>query len=99
MGDTGSMSLGITLGIVAMFTNTQLILPIIGSVFVMESASVIIQLTSKKLRGKKIFISSPIHHHFEAIGWPETKIVMRFWIIAQISAAIGLVIFLLDKTH
>jgi phospho-N-acetylmuramoyl-pentapeptide-transferase len=99
MGDTGSMSLGITLGIVAMFTNTQLILPIIGSIFVIESLSVIIQLTSKKLRGKKVFISSPIHHHFEAIGWSEPKIVMRFWVIAQISAAIGLVIFLLDKTH
>lgn len=98
MGDTGAMSLGITLGIMAMFTNTQLILPIIGSIFVLESASVIIQMTSKKLRGKKIFISSPIHHHFEAIGWPETKIVMRFWVVAQVSAAVGLVIFLLDKS-
>lgn len=98
MGDTGAMSLGITLGIMAMFTNTQLILPIIGSIFVLESASVIIQLTSKRLRGKKIFISSPIHHHFEAIGWPETKIVMRFWVVAQVSAAVGLVIFLLDKS-
>lgn len=98
MGDTGAMSLGITLGILAMFTNTQLILPLIGSVFVMESASVLIQLASKKFRGKKVFISSPIHHHFEALGWSEPKIVMRFWVIAQISAAIGLVIFLLDKS-
>jgi phospho-N-acetylmuramoyl-pentapeptide-transferase len=98
MGDTGAMSLGVTLGIVAMFTNTQLILPLIGSIFVIESASVLIQLTSKKLRGKKVFISSPIHHHFEAIGWSEPKIVMRFWVIAQVSAAIGLVIFLLDKS-
>jgi phospho-N-acetylmuramoyl-pentapeptide-transferase len=98
MGDTGSMSLGVTLGVIAMFTNTPLILPIIGSVFVLESLSVIIQLTSKRLRGKKIFISSPIHHHFEAIGWSEPKIVMRFWVIAQISAAVGLVIFLLDKS-
>lgn len=97
MGDTGAMSLGVTLGVMAMFTNTQLILPIIAFVFVFESLSVIIQLTSKKLRGKKIFHSTPIHHHFEAIGWTEPNIVMRFWVIAQISAAMGLVIFLLDK--
>ena len=100
MGDTGSMSLGVTLGVIAMLTNTALILPIIGSVFVIESLSVIIQILSKKLRkGKKVFLSSPIHHHFEAKGWPEPKIVMRFWVIAQVSAAIGLVIFLLDKIY
>lgn len=98
MGDTGAMSLGITLGVIAMLTNSALILPIIGLVFVIESGSVILQLGSKKIRGKKIFISSPIHHHFEAIGWPETKIVMRFWVIAGLSAAIGLIVFLLDKT-
>jgi phospho-N-acetylmuramoyl-pentapeptide-transferase len=99
MGDTGAMSLGVTLGVVAMFTNTQLILPIIGSIFVLESLSVIVQLTSKKLRnGKKVFRSSPIHHHFEAIGWSEPNIVMRFWVVAQISAAVGLVFFLLDKS-
>jgi len=97
MGDTGAMSLGITLGVIAMLTNSALILPVIGLVFVIESASVILQILSKKIRGKKIFISSPIHHHFEALGWPETKIVMRFWVIAGISAAIGLVVFLLDK--
>ncbi len=98
MGDTGAMSLGITLGIIAMLTNSALILPIIGLVFVIESFSVIIQQLSKKIRGKKIFISSPIHHHFEAIGWSEPKIVMRFWVIAGVSAAMGLVVFLLDKT-
>ena len=93
------MSLGITLGIIAMLTNTALILPLIGFIFVIESASVIIQLTSKKLRnGKKVFLSSPIHHHFEAKGWPEPKIVMRFWVIAGVSAGVGLVIFLLEKT-
>jgi len=97
MGDTGSMSLGVTLGVIAMLTNTAMILPIIGSVFVLESLSVIIQLTSKKLRGKKVFLSSPIHHHFEAKGWSEPKIVMRFWVIAGVSAAVGLVIFLLDR--
>jgi len=98
MGDTGAMSLGITLGVIAMLTNAALILPIIGLVFVVESLSVIIQQLSKKIRHKKIFISSPIHHHLEAIGWPEPKIVMRFWVIAGVSAAIGLVVFLLDKT-
>lgn len=98
MGDTGAMSLGVTLGVIAMLTNSALILPIIGFVFVMESMSVIIQMTSKKLRGgKKVFLSSPIHHHFEALGWSEPKIVMRFWVIAQVSAAIGLVALLLDK--
>jgi phospho-N-acetylmuramoyl-pentapeptide-transferase len=99
MGDTGSMSLGITLGVIAMLTNTALILPLIGLIFVIESFSVIVQLLSKKLRGgKKVFISSPIHHHFEAIGWPEPKIVMRFWVISGVSAVVGLVVFLLDKT-
>jgi phospho-N-acetylmuramoyl-pentapeptide-transferase len=99
MGDTGSMSLGITLGVIAMLTNSALILPVIGFVFLAETCSVIIQLTSKKLRrGKKVFISSPLHHHLEAIGWPEPKIVMRFWVIAGVTATIGLVIFLLDKT-
>ncbi len=99
MGDTGSMSLGVTLGVIAMLTNTVLILPLIGFIFVIESLSVIIQVSSKKLRrGKKVFLSSPIHHHFEAKGWSEPKIVMRAWLIAGVSAAIGLVVFLLDKT-
>lgn len=98
MGDTGSMSLGVTLGIVAMLTGGELLLPIIGFVFVMESASVIIQVTSKKIRKKKVFISAPIHHHFEAKGWPEPRVVMRFWIIGSIAAVLGLVIAILDKT-
>lgn len=97
MGDTGAMSLGITLGIVAMLTNQALLLLIIGFVFMAESLSVIIQQISKKTRnGKKIFKSSPIHHHFEAIGWPEAKIVMRFWVIAGVAAVMGVIIFLLD---
>ncbi|PKL72766.1 phospho-N-acetylmuramoyl-pentapeptide-transferase [Candidatus Kuenenbacteria bacterium HGW-Kuenenbacteria-1] len=97
MGDTGAMSLGITLGVVAMLTNTFLFLPIVGFLFIIESLSVIIQMLSKKIRHKKIFLSSPIHHHLEAKGWPEPQIVMRFWIIAGVSAIIGLIIFLLDK--
>lgn len=98
MGDTGSMSLGFILATVAMLTDTALLLPIIALLLVIETGSVIIQLTSKKLRGgKKIFQSTPIHHHFEAIGWPETKIVMRFWILSAISAVAGLAIFLLYR--
>lgn len=96
MGDTGAMSLGVTLGIVAMLTNTALLLPIIGFVFVLESASVIIQVLSKRYRKKKVFLSAPIHHHFEALGWPEPKIVMRFWIIAVVTAVIGLILALID---
>ncbi|MBL7054017.1 phospho-N-acetylmuramoyl-pentapeptide-transferase [Patescibacteria group bacterium] len=97
MGDTGSMSLGTTLGIVAMLTNTFLILPIIGFILVFESFSVIVQTISKRFRKKKIFLSTPIHHHFQAIGWPEPKIVLRAWLISGIMAIIGLIVFLLDR--
>ncbi len=99
MGDTGAMSLGVTLGIIAMLTNSALLLPLIGLIFAVESLSVIIQLMSKKFRnGRKVFLSSPIHHHFEAKGWPETKIVMRFWIVSAVGSALGLVIYLLDMS-
>jgi len=91
------MSLGITLGIIAMLTNAFLLLPLIGFVLVVESASVIIQLLSKTIRHKKIFRSTPIHHHFEAIGWPETRITMRFWIIGGVMAAIGLILVFVEK--
>lgn len=97
MGDTGAMSLGVTLGIVAMLTNTALLLPIIGFIFVLESASTIVQMISKKIRKKKVFLSAPIHHHFEALGWSEPKIVMRFWIISAVTAVIGLILFLVEK--
>lgn len=99
MGDTGSISLGVTLALVAMYTNTAFILPFLGFIFVIEALSTIIQIVSKKLRnGKKVFLSSPIHHHFEAYGWSEAKIVMRFWLISGMAAVIGIIIFLLDKT-
>jgi len=99
MGDTGSMSLGITLGIIAMLTDSAIILLLIGSIFVIEAISTILQIASKKFRGKKIFLSAPIHHHLEAIGWSEAKIVMRAWIIAGVSAAGGLIVFLLNRFH
>jgi phospho-N-acetylmuramoyl-pentapeptide-transferase len=97
MGDVGSFALGTALGVVAMLTNTVLILPVIGIVFVVEIGSVAIQLLSKKFRGKKIFLSSPIHHHFEAIGWPETKVTMRFWVLGQIAAFLGIIIYILGS--
>lgn len=97
MGDTGSMSLGVTLGIIAMLTNAALLLPIIGFIFVIETLSVMIQMFSKKFFKRKVFISSPLHHHLEAKGWPEPKIVMRFWVIAAMSSVIGLILFLADK--
>ena len=99
MGDTGSISLGVTLALMAFYTNTVFILPFLGFIFVIEALSTIIQILSKKLfNGKKVFLSAPIHHHFEAVGWSEPKIVMRFWLISGVMAVIGLIIFLLDKT-
>src|SRR5207302_236498 len=95
MGDVGSFALGTALGVVAMLTDTVLLLPIIGAVFVVETGSVALQILSKKIRGKKIFQSTPIHHHFEAMGWPETKVTMRFWIIGNVAAILGLIIFVL----
>ncbi|MBU1164066.1 phospho-N-acetylmuramoyl-pentapeptide-transferase [Patescibacteria group bacterium] len=98
MGDTGAMSLGVTLGVIAMLTNASLLLPIIGFIFVMETSSVLLQWASKSIRKKKIFLSSPFHHHLQAIGWPEPKIVMRLWVVSGVTAVIGLIIFLIDRT-
>jgi len=95
MGDTGSMALGITLGVIAMLTNAGLLLPLIAFIPMVESVSVITQVVSKKTRKKKIFHSTPIHHHFEARGWPETKVVERFWIIAGVMAIFGIVLYLI----
>lgn len=98
MGDVGSFALGTALGIIALQTDTVYVLPVIGAVYVMETGSVIINRTSRKLRnGKKVFLSSPIHHHFEAIGWPETKVTMRFWILGQVASVLGLIIFLMGR--
>jgi phospho-N-acetylmuramoyl-pentapeptide-transferase len=98
MGDVGAFALGTALGIIALQTDTIYVLPVIGAVYAAETGSVIINRTSRMLRhGKKVFLSSPIHHHFEAIGWPETKVTMRFWILGQVSAVLGLIIFLLGK--
>ena len=92
MGDTGSFALGAGLGVVAMMTNSFLLLPIIGLPFVVETSSSLIQLFSKKFFGKKVFISAPLHHHLEAKGWGEAEIVMRFWIVAGVCAILGIFI-------
>ncbi len=97
MGDTGVMALGFTIGVVAMLTNTPFLLPLIAIIPLVESLSVLVQTASKKLRGKKLFISTPIHHHFEALGWHETQITMRFWMINAIGTITGLTIFLVDS--
>ncbi len=92
MGDVGSFAYGTALGVIAMLTNTIFLLPIIGGIFVIEAGSSLVQLTSKRLFKRKIFRSAPIHHHLEAIGWPETKVTMRFWVLASVAAFVGLVI-------
>lgn len=94
MGDVGSFAFGTSLGVVAMLTNTLLLLPIIGILFVVEAGSSLIQITSKRFFGRRVFISAPIHHHLEAKGWPETKVTMRFWVIGCITAFIGLLVAL-----
>ncbi|NTW15039.1 MAG: phospho-N-acetylmuramoyl-pentapeptide-transferase [Candidatus Moranbacteria bacterium] len=92
MGDTGAMALGTTLGVVAMLTNSAIVLFVIVLIYVLESGSVAIQLCSKRLFGRKVFLAAPLHHHFEAKGWPEPKVVMRAWILTGITATIGTVI-------
>lgn len=98
MGDTGSLSLGATLGVIAMLTQQALILPIVGIIFVVEALSVIIQLTSKKFFKRKVFKIAPIHHHFEKSGWAEFTVVMRFWIIGAIFAVFGTILGLINIT-
>jgi len=95
MGETGILGLTSTMSVVAFLTDSVFVLPIISGLLVMESTSVILQLLSKKIRKKKIFLSTPIHHHFEAKGWPAYKVTMRFWIIGIVLAIIGVVIRLL----
>ncbi len=90
MGDTGSLSLGGALGAIAVATKHEIVLAIIGGLFVLEAVSVIVQVASFKLTGKRVFRMAPIHHHFEELGWKEQTIVIRFWIIAVVLALIGL---------
>ena len=90
MGDTGSLSLGGSLGAVSIIAKHEIVLAIVGGLFVLETVSVIIQVISFKLTGKRVFMMAPLHHHFEKKGWAESTVVIRFWIISIILALIGL---------
>ena len=90
MGDTGSLALGGLIGIIALMVHQPLTLIIVGGIFVLEAASVILQVGSFKLRGERVFKMAPVHHHFELLGWHESKVVIRFWILSLIFAIAGL---------
>jgi phospho-N-acetylmuramoyl-pentapeptide-transferase len=90
MGDTGSLPLGGALGAVAVAVKHEIVLAIVGGLFVLETVSVVVQVVSFKLTGKRVFRMAPIHHHFEQLGWREPTIVIRFWIVAVVLALIGL---------
>ncbi|EXJ11719.1 MULTISPECIES: phospho-N-acetylmuramoyl-pentapeptide-transferase [Nitrincola] len=90
MGDVGALSLGAVLGVIAVIVRQELVLVIMGGIFVMETVSVILQVASYKLTGRRIFRMAPIHHHFELKGWPEPRVIVRFWIISVVLVLIGL---------
>jgi phospho-N-acetylmuramoyl-pentapeptide-transferase len=90
MGDVGSLSLGGAIGALAVVTKNEILLLVVGGVFVMEAISVMVQVASFKTRGKRVFKMAPIHHHFELKGWPEPKVIVRFWIISILLALIAL---------
>ena len=90
MGDIGALALGAALGVMAVVVRQELVLAIMGGVFVMETLSVILQVTSFKLTGKRIFRMAPIHHHYELKGWPEPRVIVRFWIITVVLVLVGL---------
>jgi phospho-N-acetylmuramoyl-pentapeptide-transferase len=90
MGDTGSLALGGLLGATAVAIKHEIVLAIVGGLFVVEALSVVVQVASFKLTGKRVFKMAPIHHHFEHLGWSEPQIVMRFWIVAFMLAMLGL---------
>lgn len=95
MGDVGSFALGTALGVVAMLTNSIFLLPIIGLVFVIEAGSSLIQIFSKRVFHRKIFTAAPVHHHLQVLGWEKTKVTMRFWVIGQVCASIGVTLALI----
>ncbi len=91
MGDTGSLALGAIIGVSSILLRREFLLALVGGIFVAETLSVIIQVTSFKWRRKRIFLCTPLHHHFEYKGWPETKVVLRFWIVTLLLCMIGLI--------
>jgi phospho-N-acetylmuramoyl-pentapeptide-transferase len=96
MGDTGSLGIGMAIATLALLENVDLLLPIIGGLFVFETLSVIIQVGSFRLFRRRVFRMAPIHHHFELLGWPETTVIIRFWILTGLFTALGLGIFYAD---
>ena len=90
MGDVGSLALGAALGVIAVIVRQEIVLVIMGGVFVMETLSVILQVASFKLTGKRIFRMAPLHHHYELRGWPEPRVIVRFWIITVMLVLLGL---------
>jgi len=90
MGDVGSLALGAALGAIAVVIRQEILLALVGGIFVLETVSVIIQVVSFKLTGRRVFLMTPIHHHYEKLGWPEQKIVIRFWIVSIILALVAL---------
>jgi phospho-N-acetylmuramoyl-pentapeptide-transferase len=99
MGDTGALAIGAGLAGLALMTNTHLLLPIIGGLYVFVTLSVILQVGSFRLFGRRIFRIAPIHHHYEMAGWPEPTIIVRFWILAGLSTAVALGIYYADFVH
>lgn len=93
MGDTGSLALGAGLAAVAILTNTEIVSLVVGALFIAETLSVMIQVTSFRATGKRVFLMAPLHHHFEKKGWAETKVVIRFWIVSAACGALGLALF------
>lgn len=101
MGDVGALGIGAALGLLAVTTNTHLLLPVIAALNVMEAGSVAVQMTVFKASGRKkrLFRMSPIHHHFELKGWPETTVIIRFWLISGLFVAAALALFIADFTN
>jgi phospho-N-acetylmuramoyl-pentapeptide-transferase len=93
MGDTGSLAIGMALAALALSSSTVLLLPILGLLFVLETVSVVLQVVSFKTTGRRIFRMAPIHHHFELVGWPETTVIVRFWMLTAACTALGLGLF------
>ena len=96
MGDTGSLGIGAAVAVLALLENVDLLLPIIGGLYILETLSVIVQVTSYRLFGRRVFRMAPVHHHFELLGWPETTVIVRFWILAGLFTALSLGVFYAD---
>jgi phospho-N-acetylmuramoyl-pentapeptide-transferase len=97
MGDTGALAIGAGIGALAVISNTHLLLPVVGGLFVVETLSVIVQVIAFRAFGRRVLRMAPIHHHFELLGWPETTVIVRFWIVAAMFTAVALAVFYADS--